>query len=99
MKANSYIGQLQSNERLQFGGDVSYRQAHRLRQALLDDVNGSEIDCFALFPEYRKRIIKADPENRVILEVDKETGAFKAFAVAPAATRYAFTADIQGFGN
>jgi hypothetical protein len=84
-----YIGQLQSNERLQFGGNISYRQAHRLREAIIDDINGFEINCFPLFPEYRTRILDADPQNRAILEVDKESGAFKAFAVAPAATRHA----------
>jgi hypothetical protein len=68
---------------------VTYRQAHRLRQAILDDIDGSEIDCFALFPEYRERIIQADAQNRAILEVDKESEAFKAFAIAPAATRHA----------
>jgi len=88
-KANIIVGQLQSNERLQFQGNISYRQAHRLRDAIIDEVNGLEIDCFALFPEYKNRIIKADPRNRVILEIDKESGEFKAFGVAPAATYHA----------
>jgi hypothetical protein len=68
---------------------VSYRQAHRLRQAIINDVDGSEIDCFALFPEYRQRILQADPGNKVKLEVDEDSGAFQAFAVAPAAMQHA----------
>jgi hypothetical protein len=68
---------------------MSYRQAHRLREAIIDDINGSEIDCFALFPDYYTRILSADSKNRVSFKRDEETGAFKAFAVAPAATRHA----------
>jgi hypothetical protein len=39
--------QIQSYERLRFNNTISYRQAHRLKQALLDEIDGQEADCFA----------------------------------------------------
>jgi hypothetical protein len=39
--------QIQSYKRLRFNNTISYRQAHRLKQALLDEINGQEADCFA----------------------------------------------------
>jgi hypothetical protein len=44
--------QIQSNERLRFNNTISYRQAHRLKQAILDEIDGLEADCFAQFPAY-----------------------------------------------
>ena len=39
--------QLRANERLQFDNHISYLQAHRVKQALLEEIKGKEADCFA----------------------------------------------------
>jgi hypothetical protein len=82
--------QIQSNERLRFGNTISYRQAHRLKQALLDEIEGQEADCFAQFPAYMKRLEASDPDNQSALVIDSTDGSFQAAAFAPAAMKKAF---------
>ena len=82
--------QIQSNERLRFNNTISYRQAHRLKQALLDEIDGQEADCFAQFPAYIERLKRSDPENQCLLTLDSGDNSFQAAAFAPAAMKKGF---------
>ena len=64
-------------------------QAYRIRESLLFDIEGHESDCFALFPNYIRRLQASDNENKALLKLDPEDGAFVACAIAPASTRNA----------
>ena len=64
-------------------------QAYRIRESLLFDIEGHESNCFALFPDYIRRLQASDNENKALLELDPEDGAFVACAIAPASTRNA----------
>jgi hypothetical protein len=81
--------QIQSYKRLRFSNTISYRQAHRLKQALLDEIEGKEADCFAKFPAYIEQLVALDPKNQSALAIDKED-RFEAAAFAPAAMKQAF---------
>jgi hypothetical protein len=35
------------SEHLRFSNTISYRQAHRLKQVLLDEIKGKKANCFA----------------------------------------------------
>jgi len=39
--------QIQSDEQLRFSNSITYKQAHRVKQALLVEIEGHEADCFA----------------------------------------------------
>jgi hypothetical protein len=48
-------------------------QAYRVRQAILLEFDGHEGDCFALFPEYLRRMKASDSDNQFLLQtVDEE---------------------------
>jgi hypothetical protein len=72
---------LQSNERLLWGGQISYQQAHQLREAIIEEIDGSEIDSFALLLDLVARMLAADDTNRVLM-LCEESGEFLAIAVA-----------------
>jgi hypothetical protein len=76
--------QIQSNKRLRFYNDISYCQAHRVKQALLVEIKGSKQDCFAKFPAYIHRLQEADPRtySKLSLSLNLE---FKAYAITPSA--------------
>jgi hypothetical protein len=57
---NITLTQICSNERLQFGNNINYRQAHHLKEALLSEIEGNEANCFAKFPAYMEAIVAAD---------------------------------------
>jgi zinc finger SWIM domain-containing protein 3 len=78
--------QIQSDERLRFSNSISYQQAWRVKQALLEEIERLEADCFAQFPVYLQRLSDADQHNMSQIKWDKETGAFLAVCVAPSAT-------------
>jgi hypothetical protein len=81
------IGQIQAMERLQFFNSITYLQAYRVRQAILQELDGNEGDCFALFPEYIRRIETSDSNNKVLLQTADEGNSlytFQAIAFAPA---------------
>ena len=78
--------QIQSDERLRFSNNISYKQAWRVKQALLKEIEGLEADCFAQFPAYLQRLVDANEGNVSQIQWDEETGAFEAVCVAPAAT-------------
>lgn len=80
--------QIQVTERLRFSNTINYRQAHRLKQALLDEIEGNEADCFALFPIYMQRLEDSDSLNQAVLIAD-EQDHFQAAAFAPAAMKRA----------
>jgi hypothetical protein len=80
--------QIQATERLRFSNAINYLQAHRLKQALLDEIKGNEANCFARFPEYLQRLEDSDPLNEAPLVTDKDNH-FQAAAFAPAATKKA----------
>ena len=82
--------QIQSNKRLRFGNTISYQQAHRLKQALLDKIEGQEADCFAQFPAYIERLEASDPDNQSVLAIDSTDSSFQAAAFTPAAMKKAF---------
>ena len=65
------IKQIQSNERLQFHNTISYQQAYRVKEAVLQELWGDESECFAQFPDYIDRFKSADPqtEHTLILVV------------------------------
>jgi hypothetical protein len=78
--------QIRSDERLRFSNYINYQQAYQVKKALLKEIEGQEADCFAQFPAYMTRLVKANKENRSQIMWDKETGAFEAAAFAPQAT-------------
>jgi hypothetical protein len=39
--------QLRANKRLQYNNHINYLQAYRVKQALLEEIEGKEADCFA----------------------------------------------------
>lgn len=82
--------QIQSNERLRLNNTICYRQAHRLKQALLDEISGQEADCFAQFPAYIEQLERSNPENQSLLAIDSGDNSFQAAAFAPAAVKKAF---------
>src|SRR5258708_35934580 len=63
------IKQIQSNERLQFHNTISYQQAYRVKEVVLQELWGDESECFAQFPEYIDRFKSADPQNRAYLDI------------------------------
>jgi hypothetical protein len=81
--------QIQSNKRLRFSNTISYTQAHRLKQALLEEIESKEADCPAKFPAYMEQLVASDPESQSALAID-EDNRFEATAFAPAAIKYAF---------
>ena len=80
--------QIQATEHLRFSNTISYRQAHRLKEVLLNKIEGKEADCFALFPAYMQRLEDSDPINQALLVTD-EQDHFQAAAFAPAAMKKA----------
>jgi hypothetical protein len=60
-------------------------QAYRVKQALLDEIEGYEADCFSRFLAYLQHM--ADTDNRALgrLSYD-DKGCFQAAAFAPSAT-------------
>ena len=56
--------QIMSNERLQYSNNISYRQAYRTISALLTEIDGDEVECFAKFHSFFKRYEEADPNKR-----------------------------------
>jgi hypothetical protein len=77
--------QIQSGERLRFSNNINYQQAWRVKQALLEEIEGLEVDCFAKFPAYLQRLADANEHNVSQMKWDEETGTFLAACVAPAA--------------
>ena len=82
--------QIQSNKRLRFSNTISYLQAFRLKQALLNKIKGQEADCFAQFPAYMERLETLDPDNQSGLAINSKDNSFQAAAFAPAAMKKAF---------
>jgi hypothetical protein len=77
------------------GGEISYRQAHRLREQIINEQEGSEIDSFALIPDLLNRIealsLKQTTDHAAEA-VLSNTGEFEALAIAPGPCRSASTA-------
>ena len=44
--------QIQSDERLWFSNEINYQQAYRVKQALLEEIERLEADCFAQILAY-----------------------------------------------
>ena len=65
------LAQIQATELLRFNNTISYLQAHRLKQELLDEVEGNEADCFTLFLVYIQRLEDSDPLNQALLAIDE----------------------------
>ena len=82
------IKQIQSNERLQFRNTISYQQAYRVKEAVLQELWGDESECFAQFPDYIDRFKSADPQNRAYLDIGSDN-RFNAAFFAPAGLRHA----------
>ena len=80
--------QIQATERLWFSNTINYLQAHRLKQTLLDEIEGNEADCFILFLAYMQRLEDSDPLNQALLVTD-EQDHFQAAAFALAAIKKA----------
>ena len=57
-----------------------------MKQGLLEELEGREADCFALFPAYLQRLTDANKHNTTLLVYD-DSGVFLAVAIAPATTR------------
>jgi MuDR family transposase len=81
--------QLRANERLQYDNHISYLQAHRVKQALLEEIEGKEADCFAQFPAYIARLKAADTMNFAELSINTN-GVFEAAFFAPGSLRAGF---------
>jgi hypothetical protein len=82
------IKKIQSNERLQFKNTISYQQAYRLKQVILQELWGDESECFAQFPDYINRCKSADPQNRAYLDIGSNN-RFNAVLFASAGLRHA----------
>jgi MULE transposase domain/MuDR family transposase len=80
------VKQIQSNEHLQFYNKISYRQAHRVKEAALQEIWGDESECFAQFPDYIQRFNLADSGNRAYLDTSSDN-RFTAAFFAPAGLR------------
>ena len=91
MIENRFIApnQLRANERLQYDNHISYLQAHRVKQALLEEIEGKEADCFAQFPAYIARLKAADTMNFAELSINTN-GVFEAAFFAPSSLRAGF---------
>ena len=92
---NITVAQIRSNERLQFGNNISYKQAYRTIQAVLLELHGDEASCFAKFPAYIERYEAADPHNFARLAIAK-SGNFEAAFFAPGGLRSAHY-NLRGF--
>lgn len=97
---NPYITatQIQSNERLNYNNDISYKQAYRTIQATLLEMYGDESTSFAKFPAYRERFIAADLDNYCKIQVNKETSSFMGIFFAPAGLQHAHESMVELIG-
>jgi hypothetical protein len=83
--------QIQSIERIYHGNTgVSYMQAWRTREALRQELEGDEAECFKRLPGLMSALDSNNEENRG--HVETWEGHFKRCYIAPAATRAAFEA-------
>ena len=89
------VKQLISNEFLSYGNRISYKQAWRVKEALLEEIDGVEGESYPLFTDYASRIRLADPTSWVALKRDTENH-FAGLFIAPSACRHA-TQYIRGY--
>jgi hypothetical protein len=80
------VTQLISSELLQFGNRISYQQAWRVKENLLEEIDGHESESYPLFQDYLRRIHRADIEAWLAIKRDSENH-FQAFFVSPGACR------------
>jgi hypothetical protein len=85
---NITVAQIRSNERLQHGNNVSYKQAYRTVQTIRKEIDGNEAEGFAKFPAYVQAFLDADVDNYCELKT-AEDGKFEAAFFAPCGMRYA----------
>jgi zinc finger SWIM domain-containing protein 3 len=85
---NITVAQIRSNERLQHGNNVSYKQAYRTVQTLRKEIEGCEAEGFAKFPAYVQAFLDADVDNYCELKTT-EDGKFEAAFFAPCGMRCA----------
>jgi hypothetical protein len=81
--------QLQATERLQYGNAISYRQAHRVHEAIRQETEGNEADTFNLFSGLVNKLIEVDPKGIFNLGVIAGTNQFSRILVIPGALRWA----------
>jgi hypothetical protein len=78
---------IRSNERINWGNNISYRQAHRVKERLLEEIDGKEADSYSLFQDYCARVKEEDPHADYAISHDN--GIFQACAMCSGATRQA----------
>ena len=81
--------QIQSNERLQKGNSVIYKQAWQTQEKIQKDLAGEEANSFQKIPALLNAMAAGDSETVTSLDTDIEGHFVQAF-VAPAGTRFAF---------
>jgi hypothetical protein len=69
--------------------NVSYKQAWRAKEQVIEDLDGPEDNCFSQFPDYIARFTAATPKNYAALHPSID-GKFKAAFFSPAPCRHAF---------
>jgi hypothetical protein len=79
---------VKANKRLLWANNISYMQAYRTIQALLDEIDGSKSECFAKFPAYIEQYIAVNllyyTDLKLLLQ-----GNFEAIFFCPAGYRRA----------
>ena len=81
--------QIQSNERLQKGNIVTYKQAWRAREEIRRELQGEKTDTFQKIPALLDAIAVGDEETVTSLDTNLDGHFLRAF-IAPARTRFAF---------
>ena len=56
--------QIQTTERLRFNNNINYQQVYRLKQVLLDKIDGNKTDSFVLFSAYIQWLENSDSLNQ-----------------------------------
>jgi hypothetical protein len=72
----------------QFRNTISYQQAYRVKEVVLQELWGDELECFAQFPDYIDRFKSADLQNRAYLDIGSDN-RFNAAFFALARLRHA----------
>lgn len=75
--------QIRSNERLQYGNNITYIAAYRTIQTVLKETYGEEAESFAKFPALAERFIAVDPGNYVKIRTYSTIGNYQAAFFCP----------------
>jgi hypothetical protein len=71
---------------------VPYKQFWRMRNQVIDKLDGIKGQTFGRFPAYAERFKEADPKNVASINLDPETNKFRAAFFCPASCQHAVEA-------